>query len=400
MTKRMVLLILMIVSVVHATGQEELYMDGRANMARADYQTALTQLNNALEIKKGDTEILYHLGICHFRLNNNPAALEAFYGVEKRREGMGSFYLAKTEVRLNHPELALKYLRVHLSSRYKVPEKVILLDEELSRLEGTQGWQNLWNEKVWYSQGDQDFQEAQFLKENDKALEAINLLNKLEKQGYQRSKVQAEKADVYTMLGNHKAAKSELQSSVKSDVRNLNALYALASFQVEEGDTKEALAGLNRVIRQEPDRFDAYLVRARARSDQEDLAGALDDVNLYLKYFPEQHDAYYQRGKIQHTHGKYLDAIQSYNRALEMDNGKAAYFYARGLTYATTGTTRYAEKDLSMALDLDPFNGEIWYEKGKLSEQLGQLKEACSCYQKAFQYGIFDAGEILDKLCN
>ena len=67
---------------------------------------------------------------------------------------MGSFYLAKTEVKLNHPEQALKYLRNHLSSRYKMPEDEIMLDEDLSQLEGTPGWQQLWNEKKWYSQED------------------------------------------------------------------------------------------------------------------------------------------------------------------------------------------------------------------------------------------------------
>ncbi len=75
-----------------------------------------------------------NLGLCHFNMNNFPAAREAFYEAEKRREGMGSLYLAKTEVKLNHPELALKYLRIHLSSRYKIPEKEILLDPDLSQL--------------------------------------------------------------------------------------------------------------------------------------------------------------------------------------------------------------------------------------------------------------------------
>ena len=73
---------------------------------------------------------------------------------------MGSFYLAKTEVKLNHPEQALKYLRIHLSSRYKKNEEEILLDEDLSALEGTSGWQQLWNEKKWFSNEDKEFQEA------------------------------------------------------------------------------------------------------------------------------------------------------------------------------------------------------------------------------------------------
>ena len=238
------------------------------------------------------------------------------------------------------------------------------------------------------------------MKAHGEALEAINLLNRLEKQGYQRSKVQVEKAEIYALLGNTKAARSELRSAVKTDIRNLDAVYRLASYQVEEDDLDEALTGMDRVIRQEPDRFEAYLLRARARSKHEDLSGAMEDLELYLTYFPDHHGAYYQKGLIQHAHGKYLNAIQSFNRALEMEQGNAAYYFARGRTYVATGTTRYAGKDMSMALDLDPYNGEIWFEKGKLSDQLGDRSGACHCYRKAYQYGIFEAGEMIEKQCN
>jgi Flp pilus assembly protein TadD len=102
---------------------------------------------------------------------------------------------------------------------------------------------------------------------------------------------------------------------------------------------------------------------------------------------------------IQFNHGRYLGAIQSFNKALSLDKGKAEYYFARGRTYAATGTTMYAEKDMSMALDLDPLNGQIWYEKGKLAEKLGTIENACFCYRKAFQYGIYEAGELLNQRC-
>lgn len=398
--RKWILLALLASAAIQGLGQADPYLAARASMLHGQYDTAVVLLENALKTSPGETEILYQLGISYFRLNNFPKAWEAFYETEKRRKGMGSFYLAKTEVRLNHQELALKYLRDHLSSPFCLPEKEILLDKELSQLEGTAGWQQLWNEQQWYSQEDMQFQEAQFLKENEQSLEAINLLNSLEKQGYERSKVQEEKADVYTLLGNEKAARSELRSAVKSDTRNLGALLKLASIQIEEGDYEDALNGLNRVIRQEPDQFDAYILRARTRSLMGNLNGSLEDLESYLLYFPENHGVYYQKGLIQYDHKKYLDAIHAFNKALEMEDGKAEYWFARGLTYAITGTTRYAEKDMSMALDLDPFNGEIWFEKAKLDEQIGNHESACYCFQKAFQYGIYEAGEILDKRCN
>jgi tetratricopeptide (TPR) repeat protein len=368
-------------------------------MSEERYDLAITHLNEALKQDPGRTEIYYQLGLCQFALKNYPAARESFYETEKRRKAMGSFYLAKCEVKLNHPELALNYLKTHLSSRYKKPESEILLDDDLSTLELLPGWKQLWEEKRWYSSGDKEFQEAMFLKDQDDYLEAINILNKLEKQGYKRTLVLTEKATIYEILGNEKAAFSAIKSAVKSDVRNLDATQQLAIFQLNDGDTEEAIASLNRVIRQDPARFDAYLQRAEALGLSGDLDKAMEDMNLYLKYFPSNDEAIYRKGMIQYENGSYLNAIHSFNEALKLEQGKAEYYFARGKTYASTGTIRYADKDMSMALDLDPLNGEIWYEKGLVSEKLGDLTEACHCYTKAFQYGIFDARDLLDTNC-
>ena len=391
--------LLLFVSVL-GFGQTDHYLSGRACMEGGLYDSAVYHLKKALEQNSGSTDIYYQLGISYFTMKLYPDAKDAFYETEKRRKGMGSFYLAKSEIKLNHSQQALKYLRIHLSSRYKKSESEILLDEDISTLEGLPGWQELWNEKRWYNSRDQEFQEAMFLKDQGDYLEAINILNNLEKQGYKKSLVLSEKASIYQELGNIKAARSALKSAVKSDARNLDALQQLAVMQVTEGDTEEAVDELNRVIRQDPARFEAYMQRAEALSQEGDLSAALSDMELYLTYFPENDSAFYRKGLIQFQHGKYLDAIQSFNSSLALSTGEAAYYFARGRTYAATGTTRYAEKDMSMALDLDPLNGEIWFEKGKLEDQLGNTDSACLSYQKAFQYGIFEAGELINTRCN
>ena len=394
------LLLTLLLFSVQGFGQKDHYLAGRACMDDEMYDSALFHLEIALAHNPGNAELYYQMGITYFTLKNYPEARDAFYETEKRRKGMGSFYLSKSEIRLSHPQQALKYLRIHLSSRYKKSESDILLDEDISTLEGSPGWQDLWEEKRWYTSVDQEFQDAMFLKSQGDYLEAINMLNKLEKQGYKKSKVQSEKADIYKELGNLKASQSALKDAVKSDIRNLDALQQLAVMQTADGDAEEALEGFNKVIRQDPARFEAYLQRAEAFSQTDDLSAALSDMELYLTYFPENDSAIYRKGLIQFEHGRFLDAIQSFNRSLALNQGEASYYFARGLTYAATGTTRYAEKDMSMALDLDPLNGEIWFEKGKLDDQLGNSQSACHCYQKAYQYGIFEAGELINKRCN
>jgi len=399
MQKRLLHCLLLIIPLM-GYGQSDPYLSGRASMINGSLDSAAVFMEKALLEDPGDAELYYQMGLVRFELHDYPAARDAFYECEKRRKGMGSFYLAKIETKLNHEQQALKYLRIHLSSRYKISESEILLDEDLSTLEGLSGWQQLWNEKNWYSSPDMEYQQAIYLKKQGAFLEAINLLNKLEKQGYKRSQVQAEKAIIYQELGNMKAASSSLKSAVKSDSRNLDALQHLARLQAADGDAEEAVTGLDRVIRQDPARFGAYIQRAEARSMTGDLSGAMKDMDLYLAYFPKNDSAIYLKGMIQFAHGKYLDAIQSFNESLALNSGESEYYYGRGRTYAATGTTRYAERDMSMALDLDPLNGEIWFEKGNLAEQLGDRTDACHCYRKAYQYGIFEAGELVSTKCN
>ena len=375
------------------------FMAGRACMVQEYYDSAVYHLEMALQENPGETETLLHLGTARFASGNYPGARDAFYEAERRRRGSASLQLARTEAMLHHPELAMKYLKEHLDSRHRVTEKEILLDEALQRLEGLPGWQQFWNEKEWYSQEDKEFQEALFLGQTGNGLEAINILNRLEKQGYRRSEVLEQKAAIYRELGNMKAARSAYASALKSDVRNLDALMELSRIQVSEGEMEDALRGLDRLIRQAPDRFEAYPLRAEARSATGDLTGAVGDMDLYLTYFPEDDRALYRKGMIQFSHGRYLDAIHSFNRALKMDSGNADYYLARGRTYAATGTIMYADRDMSMALDLDPYNGQTWYEKGMLADRLGNRQAACRCFRKALQYGVFEAREWLETNC-
>jgi len=397
--KRGYLLIAISFILLPLRAQEDPFLAGRASMIRGEYSQAAIYLEKALAGEPGDADLMIHLGVCYFRQQEFPRAWELFFGAEKRKKGMGTFYLAKTEVRLNHPELALKYLEEHLSSHYKLPEDEILLDPDLGRLENSPGWQELWNKKQWYSAEDKEFQEARFMKDHGRELEAINVLNKLEKKGYRKGDVLTEKAEIFLSLGNKKAAVSAFSDAANADYRNSRAQLALATSLVEEDEAEEARNLLDRLIRREPDLFDAYLLRARASSNLGQLAPALRDMDTYLEYFPEDHGAYYSRGLILHEHGQYLDAIRSFNRALEMDPGMASYFFARGKTYAATGTIRSAERDMSMALDLDPLNGDIWFHKARISERMGNLDDACFAYRKAYRYGVHQAGEMKERIC-
>lgn len=376
------------------------YLKARSLMQTTEYDSALYYLELANKENPGNIDIVYHRGLCNFNLKLYDDALADFLSVNKRRSGMGSLMLAKTEARLNHNELAVKYLREHLSSHYKLPEKEILLDQDFARLESSSAWKSLWRERNWYTPLDQDLQDILYMKSKGDYLEVINRLNALEQKRYKRSLVNQHLAETYLALANLKAASEALDRSISADTRNMEALKLRINLHITQGDFEKADKDCDRLLRQSPDEFDYYLISGKVKSRLGEYEKAIKSIRSYLRFYPHSDKAYSELGLIHYSNGKYLEALKSFNRALSINDGIAAYFFNRGQAYAATKTYNYAVRDFSMALDLDPVDPEIWYSKGLADLELGNSTSACFSFKKAFQFGKFEASEYVRKICN
>lgn len=375
------------------------YLMARALMIREEYDSALYHLDRADLESPGNTDILYNRGLCYFETNQLEKAIPDFMFVNTRRKGQSSIMLARAEARLNHPREALHYLKEHLSSSYKLPEKEILLEEDFARLETESSWKSLWKEKDWYSVYDRQLQEVDYLKSSGNLPEAINQLNDLNDKGYKRTVVNQYLAELYLLSGNRKAALESVEKSVRSDSRNTDALKLKIILLVEEGKSEEALRDCDRLLRQAPDEFEFYLVSGNIDSKIGNYDDAVESVKKYISFFPQSSEAFNQLGIIHYDHGKYINAISAFNKSLALDPGKPQYFFNRGRTYAATKMFRYAEMDFSMALDLDPNDAETWYQKGLTDQELGNIDIACFDFRKALQLGKFESREYVERLC-
>jgi len=374
-------------------------LKARSLMKVERYDSALHYLSLAEQSRPGDADIHYFRGICNFELRRYNEALSDFIFVNKRTSGKANLMLAKTEARLHHPELAIKYLREHLTSYYKLPEKDILLDEDLMLLENTTAWRKLWQEQEWYSAYDRELQEIEYQISSGNTLNAINELNQLREKGFKRSKVNQYLAELYLESGNNKAAMDAVNRAVSANSRNSDALNIRITLMEKKGAFDEASRDCERLLRQDPDEFDYYLVSGKLLSGNGEYQKALDRVNMYLEFYPDSHKALNTLGEVHFENNKYLDALKAFNRALAMEDGVSTYYFNRGKTYAATGTYRYAASDFSMALDLEPDNPEIWFEKGLTDIELEEIQTACFDFRKAFQYGKYEAKEFIDRLC-
>ncbi len=385
----------------HVSGQSDMnaFLKARSLMEVEKYDSALHYLDIAIKNDHYNVEYIYNRGLCNFNLNLYDNAVADFLFVNKRRSGMGSLMLAKTEARLNHHELAIKYLREHLSSHYKIPEKDILLDKDLSKLESSEVWRSLWRENDWYTPSDKELQEILYMKSRGEYLEVINRLNKLEERRYKRTAVNQYLAETYLALNNQRAAAEALDKSIYADMRNMESLKLRIKLYIEKGDYEKAEKDCSRLLRQSPDEFEYYVVSGKIYSQLEKYEKAVESVSLYLQFYPDSSKAYNELGLIHYNNGKYLDAMKSFNQALSIDEGNASYFYNRGKTYAATKTHRFALRDYSMALDLNPVDPDIWFSKGLADLELNNRRAACFSFKKAFQYGKYEARDYVEKIC-
>lgn len=375
------------------------YVKARAAMVQDATETAIIFFNKAIEENPSNIEAYYQRGMCYYMLKNYDNAIADFLNVNRRYFGKASLMLARIECKLNHKELAVKYLREHLSSSYKLPEKDILLDNDLAPLESTSAYKALWKEKEWYGTYDKELQESVYLKSNGELLQSINLLNKLEKKGFKRSLVNQYLAEIYLQSGNEKAALDAINKSINSDSRNIEALKLRITLLESDGQLESALSDCNRLLRIAPDEFEYYLIAAKIENQAGSYENALKKINFYLDLFPKSLVAQNELGEIEYDNGKFIKALSIFNMILEQDKSNPLYYYNRGICYSRTKTYKYAVKDFSMALDLDPQNADIWYQKGLADIELGFNERACFDFTRALQHGKFEAREYINKLC-
>lgn len=375
------------------------YLKAMSLMTMKKYDSSLHYFNEVISSKPNDYDAIFQRGLAYYYLNNYPAANKDFRTVDQRYKGRASLMLAKTEIKLNHPDIAVNHLRKHLDSRYKLPEQEILLDPDLAAIENTSAWKQLWKEKEWYQPIDKQLQEARYLMSIDENLEALNLLTTLEKQGSKRTLVHQYKAEIYLATGNNKAAEEELTKSIKFDFRNLDAVKLRAELYYKGGAYEDALNDCQNILRQEPSSFEHYILSARLNTALKNYDKALENIETYKRLFPGADEAYYEEAKIHFANKKYLNAISALNKALELEDGEAKYYYARGLAYAETGTHKYAARDFSMSLDLDPLSADTWFAKGLTDMELGDKNAACFDFRKALQYDNFEAREYIERIC-
>lgn len=123
---------------------------------------------------------------------------------------------------------------------------------------------------------------------------------------------------------------------------------------IQQGKYPEAVAELDRAVKQDPNFTFAYAWRGTAKVRMQQFNEAMTDLNEALKLDPRNVLALGQRGYVfflLRDNGKGLADV---NAALEIDSTAAAPYAFRGLIYSDMGDQDKALADLNRAVKLNP----------------------------------------------
>ncbi len=378
---------------------EDNYLRGYAFYLQEKYDSAITCFDKSLKISGQNTDAFYYRGLSYLKTGNDQKAIQDFTEVDKSDQGRGAIWIARIYARENNVDEMLKYLDLHLRSNNRLPESVILLDNDFSAYENNRKWTDFWKSANYYTGFDHALAQANYLIKTGDYAEAADVISEGLKSNYRKAPLYAKRAEVYLNTGNDKQALADLNAALTTDHRNADLYARRADVNYRLGKFTDALDDYASALKYDPDNIKLYPRRALANSKNGLYDQAVSDMNFYLTYFSDDDTSWYHFGMIHRENHKLFDALHCFNKALSLSQADPKYFVARGETYMDTRTYKYAHNDFTMALDLDPHDAKAYFDLGTAAVKLGNRDEACYGFRKAYENGYQQAREFMDQYC-
>jgi tetratricopeptide (TPR) repeat protein len=374
------------------------YFKALAFFEYKEYNSSADLLTKALAANKNDYHILMVRGETFYNLQKYDQAIADFKKAEESKPGTAMYMLACCYARLGQPNEAVKWLEAFLKSDSKHPESKIKLDKSFTGIENSEAWKKLWM-KDWYTKHEQLLADAEYLMNNKKYNEAIDILDNLLEQRKRFHQAYYMRAKIYVLLKEDKHAIEDYDEAIRLSNKNpqyytdrARAYYRLEKYRQCISDYKTAL-GLD------PLNIKLYAEKGLAESKLKEYKKAVSDYELFLKYFNRDDETIYQTGLCYFDLKNYDKALEWFDSAIKINCGASKYFTGRAYTFAMKSDFKHAEDDFSMALDLTPKDAMVYYGRGMVRLYMNKNSDACRDFEKAANLGSSEAANQLELNC-
>ncbi|MBD2343056.1 tetratricopeptide repeat protein [Anabaena subtropica] len=166
-------------------------------------------------------------------------------------------------------------------------------------------------------------------------------------------------------------------------IKSVNEYFTQLLDKAEKGDTREAIADLNWILRADPQDAQAYCCRGVVRCKMGNYREAIADFNQALQLNFQDVAVYRNRGKARSLLGDHQGAIADFKQAIEMQPEDTLTYVARGNTYRAMGNYLGAIQDYGKALQIKPNDAQAYYNRGVTYTFLEEMQNAVEDYQRA-----------------
>ncbi len=350
---------------------------GGAKANKKDYQGAIADYTQALQISPNNPDAYYRRGYIYNNIKNYQAALEDFNQVVRLSPKNTSAYAYRGFVRLQ-----MKDYQGAMSD-----------SEQAIRLDPNFGYGYAVRAFARFAQGDKSGAIADF----DQTIQ--RLPNVAEAYGL-RGLARAELPDKPGAIADlQKAADLFQRRGGQNDPNYQNVLNKIRELQgngsvsqpattSNQGNTQSAIASANVAIARNPNDANAYFNRSVVRYQQGDKQGALQDLNQVTRINPKSSRAWFFQGGVLQELGRNEEAVASYDRAIQANNewGKvspADTYLNRGSIRSDRGDYREAIADLDQVIRLNPKNAVAYAVRGLTHQRQGKHQAAIADFNQA-----------------
>lgn len=158
-----------------------------------------------------------------------------------------------------------------------------------------------------------------------------------------------------------------------------NAYLGRAMVRLENSDTVQALADVERAIEINSNAFNGYLMRSDiALKYENDKPKALENIDQAVKLKPKDANLYINRAYLRYVNDDYFGSMSDYTYALQLDPMNRTALFNRALLRTEVSDFDNALKDYNQILEMDPTNDLALYNRAVINSEKGDYKAAIS----------------------
>jgi tetratricopeptide (TPR) repeat protein len=342
-----------------------------------------------LWLKKGEIDFL---------LGNYPKALASFRKAEEQRNGVSSYWLAKTYASISDTSSAMLELKRHLESSPKKIESEILTDTAFNKLWDTPQWRKIWLTN-WYSNNERFIADIYYHFARNDWEYALDLLNERMTGRKSNHQLYALRGEAYYNIGSHKAALSDFTHAHKRNRRNHEYIAWRAKIFIAQTKFKLAEKEAQNAIELSGGEPRYFLLLAQSFAGQSNYLKATDNLKVYLSYYPNCYDAINLYANYSAKAGNNIEALLYLGRLIKTNPTDYQHYFLRGAIYMQSGNWAMAEIDFNQGIKLNPNSSDALLNRGICKQRQGKISEACADWQQAIKLGSFQAQEFIYRNC-